>query len=226
MAVLSPTCRLVYFPIPKVACTSVKTVLWALEPKTPRERLAQVFGPKQDVHHHPNYQTVPYDAGFSAPDGYETVALIRDPVLRLRSAWSNKVNADAFDRWNQSFAIKQAGLPLNPDFSTFLENFDAYTLLSRSARLHTRPHWLYLGPDFSTIDHLFKLEDSAAFFAMLGERSGRPVAPSFENTAQADGRDGSVTATNIDQLRALTTRDYDLMKGAYSFDAAVEKLRA
>lgn len=225
MAIFSAKCRLVYYPVPKVACTTAKSVFWKLDNNGIWDRLRRIVGKSQDVHHNPAYKTDPFDPDAPVPPNYETVALIRDPAKRLRSAWSNKVNAAGFHRWKQAPLAEKAGLPIDPDFSTFLAHFETYAMISRAARVHTRPHWLYLGPDFTKIDHLFKIEDSARFFDLLSARSGIQVDPSHENTATADQRDDSITAANVDQLRDITAKDYELMQGAYDFDEAIAALR-
>ncbi|MGJ8585954.1 MAG: sulfotransferase family 2 domain-containing protein [Marinosulfonomonas sp.] len=225
MAVISAKCKLVYYPVPKVACTTCKTAFWTLEDKSIKDRLGQTLRKKKGIHHNPAYKTEPFDREQAIPRGYETVALIRDPVKRLRSAWSNKVNEKSFRRWNAALLTAEAGIPTEPDFSTFLRHFDTYAMISRAARVHTRPHWLYLGRDFSKIDHLFKIENSAQFFELLSDRSGAKVTPSHENTAAVDQRDDSITAANVVQLRDITAKDYELMQGAYDFDEAIASLK-
>lgn len=217
MTVLSKKCRLVYYPVPKVACTTAKLTFYALDHPN-------ASAPRRAIHQQPGYQSDPLDNTATIPSGYETVALIRDPVLRLRSAWSNKVNTDSFRRWRQKPLAIKAGLPLDPDFSTFIQNFDIYCEISRAARVHTRPHCLYLGGDLAAIDHVFKIKDIAEFFDLLSARSNTKVTPAHANRAISDKRDNSITALNIDQLRKITARDYDLMRGYFEFDAAIELL--
>lgn len=235
MPITSKKCRLIYFPVPKAACTTAKHVFWNLDHKSAQARLKLSLGRKKwardagiakrlrGIHLRRGYETVPYPHGFRTPARYDTVAIIRDPALRLRSAWSNKVDTAGFARWRQEPLAEQAGLPTNPDFSTFVRNYQTYCEISRSTRMHTRPFSLYLG-DLAAIDHLFKLEDIPQFFALLSARSGTDVSPSHQNSAQPEKRDGSVTVGDIDLLRQITAKEYKYLRGAYDFDEAAERL--
>ena len=127
-------------------------------------------------------------------------------------------------RRKQVHLAERENLPTDPDFSTFIENYQTYCDISRSARMHTRPFSIYLGRQLSNIDRVFKIEDMADFFALISERSGKVIPASRENTALPETRDASVSRDNIDQLREITAKDYRFLAGAYDFDQAVEKL--
>ena len=106
MPVTCQTTKTLYFPIPKVACTSLKKRFWELKngrsfpnQKTLFRRVRRHLGiPMAEVRiqSEVGYETVDFNSLVELPAGFESLAIVRDPVARLKSAWSNKVRENFF----------------------------------------------------------------------------------------------------------------------------------
>lgn len=233
MAVISHEARLVYVPVPKIACTSVKTMFYELaNPDGPRlglrGRLRAALGgaPRPlRIHHQPGYATLRFTRVAAAvgpiPQGYVKVALVRDPLARLRSAWGNKVGRAIFAARGEIEDVENEELPLDPSFSQFLRGFEGYRRVSRAARAHTEPLRWHLGPDLGWYDHVFRMEDMDAFAAFVSERVGRPVRPPRKNEGGAPSRPATLEPGDEDRLRALLSDDYALLDGVYDVERAL-----
>ncbi|MCB1418179.1 MAG: sulfotransferase family 2 domain-containing protein [Notoacmeibacter sp.] len=235
MAIDCQITRTVYHAVPKVACTSLKTLFWTLNHEgnsVPLEEkaanlLRRLRGrpPRPlGIHHRAGYETVSFDASRPVPAGYESFAVVRDPLARLKSAWSNKVTSERFEHREEDRAISRAGLPLEPGFAEFIENYDAYRSLSGAARDHTEHFSVYLGPTRASVYRLFRMEEMPDLESWLSARAGRPITVPRENRTEADTRDASVPSALHDRLRAITRSDYDWLEGLYSFEAGLARL--
>ena len=216
MAIDCEITRTVYHAVPKVACTSLKTLFWTLnhegQPVPLEERAANLLRRLRGrpprplgIHHRPGYETVSFDTARPVPRGHESFALVRDPLARLKSAWSNKVTSERFEHREEDRAIERAGLPLEPSFAEFIENYEAYRSLSGAARDHTEHYPVYLGPSRASVHRLFRMEAMAELEAWLSARSGRTITVPRENRTAADGRDATVTPDLHDRLSVQRT---------------------
>ena len=235
MAIDCKTTRTVYHAIPKVACTSLKTLFWTLntegrplpvtEQITKAVRFVRGLPPRPlGVHHRPGYETVSFNASHPIPDGYEAFAVVRDPLSRLKSAWANKVTRKRFEHREEDRALKAQGLALPPGFPDFVMNYDAYRCLSGAVRDHTENYSVYLGPEISAPGRLFRMEAMAPLQDWLSERAGRRLEIPRENKGGPAGRDASVPVAIHDRLRAITRADYDWLAGMYRFDEGLARL--
>ena len=231
MPVVCEKSKTVYFPIPKVACTSLKIFFWQVNNGRPlpikpgllnalRHRLGWRV-PKIQVQALDGYRTEDFDPGITVAEGFETVVLVRDPVRRFKSAWSNKVNQAIFRQHGELATIRDAGLPLDPTFGEFLENFSAYARVSRPVRRHTSNMVRYLGDDIRRFDRVFKLEDMPRFEQYLSDRLGHSVRIPRENRSSATSRDAALSDHHREILAALTADDYRLLEGYYQFAEAI-----
>jgi len=245
MAIVSPRLRLVYYDVTKVASTSMKLLLYEVETGRPhavepplrgwRGRLAALMGrPTGGVprlHAVPWLATTPFDpeAGRDAQtrDGaaLHRLALVRDPIGRLQSAWRDKVHARQIAaRPEEKAALEADGLPLDPSFGTLIDNLERYRAASRPVRLHTTPMAWHLGPDLGFFHSVHTLERIDVLMAFLSGRAGRPLTLPRENESAPAGRDAALTDAQIDRLREITAPDYALLGDLYDPDAAIAKL--
>ena len=231
MAVVNHRSRIVYVILPKAACTSIMTLFFVLDggvvppgPASP-SRLARLFGRKPEkpfsIHQIAGYLTTEFIATEPVPEGYSRVCTVRDPLSRLHSAWSNKVGVRA--RGSERPGLEAAGLPTDPTFGEFIDNYRRYRKVSRPARIHTMPLAWHLGPSLIWYDHVFQLEDLARFEGYVSERiGGEPVRVPRENKSNAAPRRLGFGQRQVDRTRDILAPDYALLADRYQFDRSLE----
>ncbi|MEZ5257853.1 MAG: sulfotransferase family 2 domain-containing protein [Ilumatobacteraceae bacterium] len=169
MTIECPTLELVYYDVPKVACTSLKTLFWEINHDRPFRRpflrtlesqvLWRLNVALPVVHRAEGYLTTSFAASGARPQGYESFVVVRDPIARLRSAWRDKVSKKAFGEHDELDEMRNELLPSHPDLGTFINYFDEYRQISKPARQHTRELTWHLGPDLAVHDHVFRMEE-------------------------------------------------------------------
>lgn len=205
MAVIVKRFGICYFPVPKVANTSMKHFLYKLEHgkafsthKDPETGVVQ--------HIHKVLPTPVFsDVDMSSTAGFLRFAIIRDPVERLVSAWRNRV------RYHQELSegkvnlrtLKELGLPENPDLDTFVDNLDKYRTVKASIKTHTDPIVDFLGFDASFYHLVFTMNQSDIIEKFLYSVSG--VKDSI-GRHQTGGPSASIT--DLDQIRIGKIREY------------------
>jgi hypothetical protein len=229
MSVVSEKTRIFYVVVPKAACTSIKMTFLelaggaAVPPLSLTDKLLGRRVPKpRSVHQIDGYITAEFGTGAPPPAGFARISVVRDPLARLHSAWSNKVGSTVFGLRGELEALQAAGLPLDPSFGAFLENYARYRETSRPAAIHTRPLRWHLGDDLGWYDRVFKLEKLGAFEAYVSERAGRPVRVPRENPSAAVTRPLEFGSRHVDLARKILADDYALLAGHYDFDTALE----
>ena len=239
MPIKSESLKLYYYDVPKIACTSLKTLFRNLDvPKSVRAqyalkttvaRVVNRFGVIKlpvapSIHQIPGYQAKSWKVAAPPPSGYETLVVIRDPVLRIHSAWKNKVRQSVFSHRDELEDLANEGLSPNPDFGTFINFFEQYRTISRAARVHTYPYSWHLGEDLGFFDHVFKLEELKDLISFLSEKAGKELSVPYKNKAERDGREDRLNSCQIEKLRLITADEYKWTQGLYSFESGLAAL--
>jgi len=92
--------------------------------------------------------------------GYRCFALLRDPVKRFLSGYSNRVmhyrelSIEAAGR-----DLLREGLAPDPDLATFLDNYIGYLRCSKPLARHFLKQQKFIGPDPAHYERIFRLED-------------------------------------------------------------------
>lgn len=177
--------RIAYFPVPKCACSSAKNALYELANGKPYVDES----PGKTIYLH---QIYPTGTGFNIDEwqraadlGYLKICIVRDPVDRLRSAYTNRVmfhqeiNPDSLRRASIDF------LPCRPSFEEFADNLSEYQLIP-SILHHTLPITHYLGGDSSRYDRIFNLSSIEDFFCLLDGFSGLKITRYHRQTGGSE----------------------------------------
>jgi hypothetical protein len=208
MSIYSEVLNIRYYPVPKVACTSVKRVIYELEHGAPYKGGSI----------HKAYDTATFSPGTEdRVEGELRIALVRDPIKRFISAYRNRIHGyEEAAHWK----LRKQGLPLDmkpfPSPQEFVHNLAAYQARVPSLKHHTLPMVTYLGRDPGFYDHIFDMSDIPALEALLSERAGRDVRLPVTQT----GGPGYTAEALGDEGRTIL-RDY--YREDYAF---LEKLRA
>ena len=192
--------RLVYFPVPKIACTSLKTAIYhhnvALDPSS-----AIDGGPdetKFDVHK--RFRSEQFRLSYSVRYGIgrEWLCMVREPLKRFVSGYRNRIlhHGDLGKPGNPIF--EREGLPSRPDIDDFALNIGRYVAHFRPVRHHFSPICRYLGEKpgrFAKVFDISQMDELVAFVAANGaelevphEQAGGPkmsVADMSEDAKEA-----------------------------------------
>lgn len=211
---------LIYFPAPKIACTSIKRSLLAHnEPdlaaifpsQGPDGKLRRVkVGGKMLQNVHEYYLSPKFRIRFY--HGHRSkrwVCFVRDPISRFLSAYGNRILFHN-DVGNQNAAAaKAAGLPAQPDLETFIDRFDEYRTISSSARHHTAPIWHFLGPVPQRYARIFTLKEMPAFETLCAE-AGAPLCVAHRQASGPKFRAEDLSARHRRKLERFYALDYRL----------------
>lgn len=211
-----PQQDLLYIPIPKNACTSIKHALYEIEFG---KRFSSAFRDRNGYDDHHDYYKKRENAFTSVRklqqmDGVFKFAVVRDPVGRLLSCYRNRV-VDLEDLQTSQAALEQKGLPLKPDINTFILNLKRYRSANKLIEHHSRPQSSFLGGTVSYLDHLFPIEEADELQQML--RSYKSDLKMLRR--KSGGTDINLTELSEEALEAALEfyhRDYALLHPLYS----------
>lgn len=211
-----PEQKLIYIPIPKNACTSVKQALHEIEFGRVFDTDRTVNEPFTDVH---DFYKKRDNAFTSIQNLQETTdhtrfAIIRDPVERLISCYRNRV-LDLGDLRVDTEILDKMGLPEEPDVNAFVLNLANYQKTSKSIEHHSRSQASYLGGTLRYLDKVYPIEEADELYEWLNN-----YAPDLERLNRKSGG----TAVDVSDLSAKALRhavwfyrrDYKLLKSYYT----------
>ncbi len=159
------------------------------------------------------YRTEPWDGDPAVPEGWESIALARDPVDQLVYAWLHTARGNNFRRRGEIEAVLAANLPADPGFRTFLERLEDYRKASPSVAVYTEPAATWLGPDPSAYDRFFPAGQGRQALEHIYASAGldRPTWP-FQGAAR---RAPHLDADTLEQLKAVTAGEYAYFDGRF-----------
>lgn len=215
MVVSVPSAKIAYFPVPKTACTSLKHMIFQLENDRPFEVL-KINGRRIDIHTlYKSVKLTPQHLKDHADSWKFTI--IRDPIKRMISAYSNRV---VFHRALVKVRRKDpkalGDLSDMPSMNEFFENFRAYRAACGEVQSHTRPAGYFLGRKLSVFDAVYPIEKMDQLAKDLSERVGKPVEiPRLQDGGpKLDMAD--LSPRSLKALLDHTARDYELFDGIYT----------
>ncbi|PAU93043.1 hypothetical protein CK503_14075 [Aliifodinibius salipaludis] len=211
-----PEQKLIYIPIPKNACTSIKHALHEIEFD---KRFDTDLPEFSDYREHHDYYLKRTDAFTSVNTLRERTdclrfALVRDPVKRLISCYRNRV-VDLGDLESSETNLKRYGLPIIPDLNTFAMNLDTYRKVNKSIEHHARPQTEFLGNTLYYLDRVFTLADTSELLGML-----QKYKPGLElRQRKTGGTTRTLADLSPEALEAAISyyrQDYELLGEFYS----------
>ena len=105
-------------------------------------------------------------------------AIVRDPIERLLSSYSNRV---MFHRELDSNRVDQniasaLHLKTPPTIDEFLLNINEYRILSSSIRHHSDPTAVFLGPNLKMFDKIYRMSELPQILDDLKKLTGRSLS--------------------------------------------------
>jgi hypothetical protein len=207
MALILPQQRIAYFPVPKAACTSIKTMFFAIEngmPFKPMLRHGQMF------HIHNFYGTEP----FNREDkdellDYWRFAVYRDPITRFLSCYSNRVlHFEELSQNMLSAEAQDAGAVPDPDLETFVERIELYREFSPSIRHHVAPQVSFLGRDPGYFQRIYGMAELPQLVSDLETRIGHDLDLPHEQRGGPRLTAADLSANALESLQQIYHADF------------------
>lgn len=211
MGIAIPKHRLHYTPVPKAACSSIKSLLYFIENGEffrNSVRSGRVF------HIHNYYHTRPFSPMPPAQQArFWKFAVVRDPVRRLLSCYSNRVRHynELSEKHISAESIASGATP-NPSLEEFVEKLELYMRASESIRHHAMPQAHFLGDSAAYYDRIFQMNELKDLEQELGDRVGTPLTLPHEQIGGIRISISDLSASAIDKIRQFYARDYDVFR--------------
>ncbi|TNE63082.1 MAG: hypothetical protein EP335_10550 [Alphaproteobacteria bacterium] len=217
MPVVSEKYGLAYYPVPKIASSSLKHAFYFLEHGDWYRKQGQPDGTLGNIHElsfgdpHFSAETLARHAHL------ESIVVIRDPIKRLLSAYANRVlyhgDLNAWRARKDGISFRHGP---RPDLATFIAHLEDYQRESAAIRHHTVPVRAFLGPDLSRYSHVFRIEEMDSLMALLRNRTGQTLALPHEQAGGPKISPDVLSAAQHEKLRTFYARDYELMQDLYA----------
>lgn len=201
--------KISYVPVPKNACTSLKTMFFEIENGFP-------FQPfKASGRHywiHDLYPSVPFGKlRHKAIADHHRIAVLRDPVKRLLSCYANRVvHHRELSQEKAGAQLAEAGLPVDPDLETFVAHLGAYRQAVGSIDHHAAPMVTYLGDDPGWYARLYRIEETETLAADLRAMTGTDAALERLQRGGPKIAVDTLSAVALKTLKQVYAPDYDV----------------
>ncbi|MCB1349753.1 MAG: sulfotransferase family 2 domain-containing protein [Paracoccaceae bacterium] len=203
--------KLVYFPVPKVACTSIKTAL--LEHNDPGTLALFRNGPRDlpPRHVHEVYPTTDFALRnlLGHTYGKAWIAVLRDPIRRAVSGYRNRIVHHRDLDLTASAAFARLGLPEAPDLTTFALNLATYCRLNADTDHHFAPLTRYLGTKPGRFARVFRLSELDQFVGYVAQHGVHLTLPHEQSAGPPVGVDDLTDAARA-ALMAFYREDYEI----------------
>ena len=167
MAVISNKLKLVYFSIPKIACSSIKRMFFELEYGLSIDELKSKR-PGFTVHQH--WQSVAFKVSKkSMKEGFQKIAVLREPKKRFFSGFNEKVLTKNLLKKKFLSLCNELKLNTNPSCDEFIFNLEKYRSIP-VINHHFKAMSFYVGNDLNYFDFVFSLENIKKFEEFMSER--------------------------------------------------------
>lgn len=209
MSVTLPWCKIAYFSVPKVACTSIKSFFFELENNRPFE----AFATNGDWFHiHKFYPGKPFEKwDHAALDDWLKLAVVRDPVARFLSCYGNRVlNHKALDDLEISPEDACLGVVKRPDLDQYIAHFHRYRALARQIRFHSEPMVQRLGHDPAYFDRLFDISELDQFVEAVRAQTGFAPDMGRHQTEGPKFKPGDLSAKQRQFIMDFYAEDYQV----------------
>ena len=143
-------------------------------------------------------------------EGYLKITMVREPVSRFLSAYSNRVvYYKELSKDHIGPGAEENGVPVNPSLQDFVLHLEIYRKLSEPIRLHTDPLCTFLGRNASFYDRVFGLREMKEFDRTISERVGRTYSTPHLQTGGPKLTESDLLPTESKKIREFYAIDYD-----------------
>ena len=203
--IISKKHRLIYWPIPKNACTSFKWAFYKLEH-------GHTNFPKHGDGIHAQFRAYPNGGKWPFFTAWRCFSFIvvRDPIERFVSAYRNRVlHHRALSQTSLDPNLQQACID---DINFFIENFEAVSESSREVLHHFRPQTDFVANVVGRVDRVVEISNVPNLVAEIQAR-----CPEFE-VPRKQVSEGlfkehkfELTDKSLEKLNMLYRQDYEML---------------
>lgn len=209
-----------YVPIPKVACTSVKSALFYFQHERSYDRN---IDEGNHMHQYFNMRLQDID------DCDFRFIIIRDPIKRFLSAFNNRVGHHK-ELSYEELKVQNPELldqveVFDPNITQFIDNFTTYYKV-KPIKHHTAPISTILPDGLQPFTHIYKIEELKKLERSLSEQLSKKIK--FDRL-QIHGDTVTLEDLSRKQIEFLIEfykNDYQLLEGYYSIDDIWEEWEA
>lgn len=202
-----------YMPLPKVACTSINHTFFKIKEGRHYDQDKDIGN---NIHQFWERNKV------NITECHFRFMVIRDPIKRCLSAYSNRVTHHKELSLNKirntnpkiagSFEIYTPGL------GQFIDNFDQYYCVN-SIGHHCKPVFEWVAGDIEQFTNIYKLEEISNLQSDLSNLLNQEVVFPREQTGGRKVLIQDLSRNQVDFLMEFYRQDYQLLKNYYSFDS-------
>ncbi|MEM8871799.1 MAG: sulfotransferase family 2 domain-containing protein [Pseudomonadota bacterium] len=213
MVVVLRSHKIAYFPIPKVANTSIKLGL-------------QAAVPEQDFMNIGNKRMSA--TAREAAMGCYKVAVVREPLSRMLSAYGNRVMDERdIDRSRATkFLLRILGRSAAPDINEFFLNLPTYMRTNDRIRRHLMLQKQYLGTDLGYFDRIYRLDEIDVLAQDLSRRIGTTVTFGRHQTSGPKYRADDLSAAAQSAVLHYLEPDYRLLSAYFPLPQLAQPARS
>lgn len=221
--------KIAYFPIPKCACTSLKSLLYKLEFQRNfkkhiklQRKFVFLFYPKiiKNIHEFWGYQKEEIQPGFL--DEYFKFVVIRDPIKRFLSAYKNRI-LHYKDLTNSDFLkvekFHEFGLSEYPELNYFVRDLNKYMKVSLLIKHHFSPQSNSLVNDLSFYDLVCPIENMDNLENKLSQIVGNNINIPQIQTKGPKINIKDLTQESLSKIIEFYAKDYNNLQDYYSVEA-------
>ncbi|MEX2478148.1 MAG: sulfotransferase family 2 domain-containing protein [Gracilimonas sp.] len=216
---------LIYIPIPKNACSSMKDSLYLLE--FGHEFDTNLPKLKQYKSHHDyflkraNAFTGKYQ--LNQKKDYTRIAIIREPIERFISCYRNRV-IDLEDLAHDINELRIAGLEVKPDINSFVKKLEVYRSVNKAINHHTTPQSNFLGHTIEYLDRIYTLADIEELQQLL--QSYKPDLKFYKRKSGGTSvKLGELSRESLHKLFDFYAEDYNLFSKYFSPEDIFQELK-
>lgn len=213
MTVILKKHELAYVSVPKVACTSIKTVFFEIENGFPF-RPFTASGREFWIHNF--YHSIPFaELKKNRIRTFHRICVVRDPIERALSCYSNRVLQHR--ELSQEIAgarLAGSGLPVDPDLSTFVANIAEYSHRVAEIGHHAVPMVHFLGESAQYYHRVYRFSELNEMIDDIGARTGTRGKLEVMQRSPRIAADDALSAAEVARLKDYYAKDYQVF-GAY-----------
>lgn len=201
--------RLVYFPVPKVACSSIKHALLNFNENGLASKLPARLPFRGLVKTPHSYYPSPlFNPLHVVRYGrLKWFCVVRDPLERFMSAYAHRIGVRRDLHRSGRTGLRNPILNRSPDLGEFVDRFEDYYRSCYRVKHHFRPLCDYLGKKPNRFDRVFSLSELEELPAFIADEGARVTLPHL-NSGPKKNPVPELTSSQRDKIESFYADDY------------------